>query len=223
MRKLTFAVLIGALLISWGCKRTAEDAGKSWERNQKTIDELAALYPGFDAALKERQKAAKAIFDAAQGLSGDEAAKKIDAANSALTKGFVGQLKGLDKKLKGLRSKLVDAATGTGDENDRAALKVVHSDISKTLDGIDAKLKAGAKDAKSADIVLKQIMSDVSAAEKNVKKLGTSAKTKKDDKKAAAAEKKAEKADWTCEYCQSKNKHTHTKCESCGASRGGKK
>lgn len=220
------AAIAFAAVAGLACKKSVEGESKAWAANTAAIKELGTLYPGFQPALDERLKAAQAVWDGAQGLAEEQAAEKMAAANTTLTGGFVGKLKGIDKRIKDLRSKLVDAATGAGDETDRLGVKVVVENAGRTLDQVEATLKAGAKDVAAAEVVLKKVDADLTAAQKDVDKVIAAAKTKKDEAATARAdqkveEKKAEeaKAPWTCEYCGSANDAALTKCPSCGAAR----
>lgn len=219
-------VLVGMVAIG-ACKKSVEGESKAWTSNTAQVKELLTLYPAFAPAINEQLQTAQAVFDQAKGLAEEQAAEKLAAANSALTKGFVGKLGGLDQRVKGLRGKLVDAATASGDEGDRLGVKVAAEDATKTLAQIEAALKVGAKDVASADVVLKKLDSDLETAEKNIDKVIKAAKSKKDEKASASADKKAdevkkeaEKAPWTCEYCGSSNAADLTKCSSCGAALG---
>lgn len=231
-RWVVVAAALGAIVLGGGlaCKKSVEGESKSWASNTAAFKELGALYPGFQPALDERLKAAQAIYDSATGLGEEQAIEKMAAANSTLMGGFVPTLRDIDKRIKDLRSKLVDAATAAGDESDRLGVKVVADAVTKTLDQVEATLKAGAKDVATAEVVVKKADADLAAAQKDVEKIISAAKAKKDEKAAvkaedkAAAQKAEEKAaPWTCEYCGSSNEAALTKCASCGAARAEEK
>lgn len=230
-RLLVLVVALVALVLS-GCKPTVENQSAAWKSNTKAITELIAQYPGFKPALNARLKSAEAAKAKADGLSGDAAAEQMQAANRQLMGGFVGELKGLDKKIEDLRKQSVAAAAAAGDPSSRMAAKLAAEDATKTLDRITATLKDGAADEAAANAVLKKVAADLATAAKAVKTVKDADQGKKDakaaDKKAAdnkAADEKAaaaaKVADWKCEFCDSMNKHDHTKCPSCGAPRAG--
>lgn len=221
-------VLVGA------CSKTPESETKAWERNVATINELMATYPGFKAPLEARLGSAKQTFEAAADLAGDAQVDKMAEANSALMKGFVRDLDGVDRKMKELREKRVEAAAKAGDESTRLAAKLAAEDAQKALDRAEAALKKGAADEASADAILSKTKGDLDTARSAIDKVLKADKAKKEDAaakdKAAADAKAQDKADaeakvapWTCEYCQSQNPHDATKCASCGASRSAKK
>jgi len=219
------AVAIGLLGVL-ACKKSVEGESKAWTANIARVKQLGSLYPAFQPALDERLKTAQALYDGATGLAEEQAAEKMGAANAALVGGFVPKLEGLDKRMKDLRSKLVDAATAAGDESDRLGVKVVADAATKTLEQVDAALKAGAKDQASAETVVTKIEGDLAAAERDVAKVLGAAQAKKAEAETAKADEKATeqkqeqaKAPWTCEYCGGSNEAALTQCSSCGAAR----
>ena len=225
-RRLLITVLISLISVVAGCKKSVEDLEKGWTSNLKAADGLAANYPAFKTAIQERKAAAASLYDSAQGLEEEAKKAKLADASALLLKGFIGQLKHLDKNTAALRSALTSAATNSGDLAYLEAAKMMSSQANRTLDGIDAKLKTGAKTAVEADAILASITKDLKSLKKQVAKLAKKAKEAKtaSDKatksKAAAAQKKAdENKPWRCEYCSSSNVATANKCENCGASR----
>jgi predicted transcriptional regulator len=222
----SLVVVAVGLLGLLACKKSVEGESKAWTANVAKVKQLGALYPGFQPALDERVKAAQAIYDGASGLAEEQAAEKMAAANSTLVGGFVGKLDGLDKRMKGLRTKLVDAATAAGDDSDRLGVKVVADAATKTLEQVDAALKAGAKDVAGAEVVVTKLEGDLVAAEKDVDKVIGAVQAKKaeaaaakDEQKVADEKKEQAAAPWTCEYCSGSNEASLTQCSSCGAAR----
>ena len=220
---------VGLLLLTSACKKTVEGESKAFEANQAKVKELAVHYPGLKVPLEARLKAASAAFEEAKGAS-DEKAKveKMNAANKKLMGGFVGDLQGLDTKVKALRSKAVDAATRSSDESDRLGAKVASESATKVLDQVEASLKAGGKDEASAAALVKKALSDLDAAGKDLDKVLASSKGKTEAKtkgeaeaKATKAKEEAKTAPWKCGYCGRQNDHALTGCGGCGAPRGG--
>ncbi|MEZ4454858.1 MAG: zinc finger Ran-binding domain-containing protein [Nannocystaceae bacterium] len=223
-------LVIGAALVIAGCSKSVEGETRKWSSNTAKVTEIATHYPGFKGALDARLGAATAIHDAADKLDGDAKIDKLSEANGALMKGFVGDLAGLDLRLKDLREKRVEVAAQAGDESSRLAAKVAAEDAQKALDRVDAALKAGAADEAAAAVILRKIDDDLDTAESALGKVLAADKKKKDDadaaKKAeadatkkAADDEAAKVAPWKCDHCDSENPHDATQCNSCGAPR----
>lgn len=222
------ACLTVVLLALGGCKKSAEGETASWTANTKSVAELMAQYPGFKPALQARLDEAQKIWDAAESLSDDAKVDKMAEANTALTKGFVGDLKALPKMMEDLRKKRVEAAAQAGDASSRLGAELAAEDAQKALERAEKTLEKGASDEASAKAVIDKITADLktaSAAVDNVLKADkkkTDDKAAKDEAKAVAeadakAAADAKVAPWTCEFCKSENKHDASKCESCGA------
>lgn len=225
------ALLATVMFLLGGCSKTVEGEQESWATNVKQVSALQATYPGFEPALKARMAEAEAVHAEAEGLSGDAKIEKLSAANSALTRGYVGKLKRIDADMKALREKRVKAAAKASDASSRLGAKVAAEDAQKALDRTEAALKRGASDEASANAVVDRIVSDLSTATKAVDEVLKADRDKKDakaedaeakDAKAAAAKVDADAkvAPWSCEFCGSENPHTAGKCESCGAPKG---
>lgn len=222
--------LFSAILLFAACSKTPEGETKKWEANKKDVNALIAQYPGMKPALEARMTTATKTWDAAAGMSGDEQVTKMASANSELGAGFVGQLKGLDAKLKKLRETTAEVAAKAGKDQQLGA-KVAAEDAQKTVTRVEATLKTGAKDEAAATAVMKKILSDIDTAQSA---LGKVAKVGKDkaEKKAGDAKAETDKAatdkaateakvaDWTCEFCSTANKHDVKSCTSCGAPKG---
>ena len=216
------------LLGSVSCKKSVEGEQAAWRSNVDKVTALMAAHPGFKPALEERMTKATAIHDAAEGLDGDAKAEKLDEANSALMAGYVRDLQQLEKDMKELRTKRVEAAAKAGDESSRLGAKVAAEDAGKALDRADEALASGAKDEASATAVVKKIKDDIATATKAVEAVLEADKAKKDEKKAAAeasdakeakasADAEAKVAPWKCEFCGTENPHDESSCKSCGA------
>lgn len=235
MAKLQTSLLafLTAILLVVGCSKTAEGETKSWKANTDKVEALMAEYPGMKPALEQRLEAAKETWAEAEGMSGDAQVEKMAAANSELMGGFVGQLKGLDRKLKKLRESKVDAAAQAGDSSSRLAAKVAADDAQSTIERVERMLKEGAEDEAAATALMSKISADLKTAQSAVDRVTKADKNKRKakakDAKAKDAKVKADKdaaeakkADWTCQYCDKKNKHDARECSGCGAARPGK-
>ncbi|MFO7566488.1 MAG: hypothetical protein R6X02_27850 [Enhygromyxa sp.] len=235
MAKLHSALLalFTAILLMTGCSKSVEGETKSWNANVKTVNELMAQYPGMKPALEARLEAAKTKFDAASDMSGDEQINQMAAANSAIMADFVRDLKGLDAKLKKLRTAAAEVATKAGDESSRQGAKIAAEDAQKTIARVEKTLADGAADEAAAAAVMKKVIADIETAQSVIDKVAKADKDKTNKKAAdektatekAAADKaaaEAKVADWTCEYCDAKNKHDVTTCSGCGAARPAK-
>ena len=223
-------LFFSAALLFAGCKKTVEGEQKAYEASVADVTALKATYPGFAGVLDARLQNAKGIYDSASSLSGDAQIEKLSEANTALSGGFVSDLRTLEKKIEELRGKRVEAAAKAGDESSRLAAKVAADDAEKTLDRVEEQLKAGAKDEAGANAVVAKAKGDVETALTAVSKVLAADADKKEAKQAADDEKAAKEAkdkadadakvaDWKCEYCGSTNKHDAKTCESCGAPR----
>lgn len=214
-----------------GCKKTVENQTAAWKSNLATVQSLQAKYPGFKPALQARIDEATPIHEAATSLEGDAAIDKLSAANSALMKGFVGDLGRIETATKKLREARVDVTAKASDASIREGAKVAAADAEKALSRAEEVLKKGAKNPTDADAVVKKVLSDLETAQKAIDKVrGVQSDKKaaaKADKDAAAkkdADAKAAVADWKCEYCGKMNPHDHKDCGGCGAPKtGGKK
>lgn len=222
------ACLTVVLLALGGCKKSAEGETASWAANTKSIAELKAQYPGFEPALQARLDAAQAIWDGAESLADDAKIEKMAEANSTLTRGFVGDLKALQKMMEDLRKKRVEAAAQAGDESSRLGAKLAAEDAQKALDRAETSLAKGASDEAGAKAVVDKITADIKTAAAAVDNVLKTDKKKTDDKAAKEESKAAAEADakaaeeakvapWKCEFCGTENKHDAGKCESCGA------
>lgn len=227
-----------AMLLLGGCKKSVEGEQASWKSNVQKVSALMATYPGFKPALEERMGKATAIYETAEGMDGEAKANKIGEANSALMGGYVRDLQKLEKDMKDLRTKRVEAAAKAGDESSRLGAKVAAEDASKALDRADKALASGAKDEASATAVVKKVKDDIATATKAVGAVLDADKSKKDEKNAekkatkdvkdakeakeakAKADADAKVAPWKCEYCGTENPHGEANCKSCGAPRG---
>lgn len=230
----SFLAVLTALLLVVGCSKTVEGETKSWKANTQKVEALMVEYPGMKPALEQRLEAAKTTWEEAEGMSGDAQVDKMAAASSQLMGGFVGDLKGLERKLEKLRKSRVGAAAKAGDESSRLAAKLAAEDAQKTIERVEGMLKKGAADEAAATALMKKITADVKTAQSAVDKVSKAdksktkakaktekAKTEKAASDKAAAEAKA--ADWSCEYCGNANKHDATSCSGCGAARPSKK
>lgn len=231
------AIALTFLLLFLGvtaCKKTVEGETKSWDANVKKVEAMKARYPGLKEALDSRLSSAKEVKAKADDLAEEAKAEQLSAANSALMKGFVGDLAKLDKKIEKLRKSRVDVTAKAGDASTREAAKIAAGDASKAIERVESALKSGAKDEAGANAVVKAAIKDLDVAQKAIDSVAKTDKSKKKDaaskdKKAndAAAAKdaaaKAAVADWKCGHCDSMNKHDATKCASCGAPKPAKK
>lgn len=229
-----FSSLCLMVLLLVGCSKTAEGEQKAWTGNVQTVNELIATYPGFKPALEARLASATQTFDAAASLSGDEQVAKMAEANSALMQGFVRDLKGIERRMKELREKRVQAAAQAGDESTRLGAKLAAEDAQKALDRAQAALEEGAGDESSANAILAKVTADLKTAQSTIDKVLEADRSKKAEAEAkdeaaaeadakAKADAEAKVAPWTCEYCESQNPHDATKCSSCGAPRAEQK
>ncbi len=219
-----------ALLFCSACKKSVEGEAKRYRANKDRLNELIALYPGFEKPLQARLDKGEKIFDEAKGMSDKEAgAERMGDAIEAVTSGFISDLDDIEDKLNEVKDKAVEAATSATDAATASGAKLAAEQANKTIAAVEAALKAGATDESKAKAIVGKALRDLEAAEKTLGKVTAAAAGKKaaeeSKTKEAAAEKaaeKAEKADWKCEYCTAANPHTDHKCKSCGAARAKK-
>lgn len=233
MRRIA-VVTIALLVLGMGCKKTEKGENQRWKNATKSVEELKVLYPGFKQALTEQYDQAKTLMDQAEKLSDeDDRIKKMSEANNLLSRGFVPQLAGVDAKQKAIQSKIVEITTKAADQSDRAGAQQAADNAKRTIAQVDAALKKGAPDAKSAAIIVSKVTADLDAAERLLGKVANmaqqkqgaaaapAAKTPGSNPPAANAQPAAEP--WTCEYCGHTNEHDHESCGNCGAARPAKK
>jgi hypothetical protein len=215
------------------CKKTVEGENKAWERNVARVGELAALYPGFAAALNEQKKKAEEAMAAARGISDHEqAAKKMADANALLDASFVAKLGGIDAKQKQVREKSVTVSSAATDPADAAAAKAAVDDAQRILKNVDEALKTGAPTADAATAVVRKIEDDLTSAAANLDKVIAAAKAKKEAAAKAASAAPgatgggpgatgavAKAPDWQCPYCKHMNPDARMTCTECGASK----
>lgn len=208
-------VAVVALVAAAGCKKSVKGEESRWSSVNKQADEMAALYPGFKAAIEERRTAAKKAYDAAQSID-DEKQKisKLSEANRLLGGGFVEQLSRVDDSIKALRASLVDAAGAKLEPEEKARAEAAVAETKKSLQAIEERLRRGAPTATAADAVMKQIDKDLGAATAMLAKATPAAAAPPPAEPAAA-----EPTTWTCEYCDNQNEPEATACHNCGAAR----
>jgi rubrerythrin len=220
-----------AVLLAASCKKTVEGENKAWDRNLQKVTELSVLYPGFAPALAEQKKRAEDAMTAARAVSDPEAsAKQMAAANDLLSSGFVATLGGLEDKQRSLRTKLVTASTEADHSSDQAGAKAAVDDAQRILRNFDDQIKAGAKDAATAQVMVRKIDDDLSTATSNLNRVIDAAKQRKAAAAKAAAPTgatgttgtatpPAAKVTWKCTYCGTVNDDSAKKCPHCGAPR----
>lgn len=213
--------LLALALSAPACKKTVKGETSRWESGSRKVDDLAVLYPSFKPALEDQRTRAKAVFDSAQTIDGDEAkAKKLSEANSLLTGGFVGQLEAVDATVKNIRGKLVEAGAIAKDAPERARAESVSEEARRTLAEVDRRLRAGATDANGARAVLERITNDLQHADRLLTEImpkpapaaGTPTATPEPVGDTAPTS-------WTCEYCDHQNEAEATTCANCGAAK----
>ena len=221
-----------ALLTPTACKKTLEGETKRWDSGNATVTRLAAEYPSFKAALEEQRRVATQAMDAAKQVSGDE--QRIDAmskANNLLTGGFVGELDGVDRKKKEIRTKIVDVPAKAKEDGDRNSARSAADMANRIITEVESRLKQGAADPTAAQIVMKKVTEELRDADSALDKVASSIRSK--EQAAAKADQAAggatsgdtgkagdtgkEAAAWTCEYCSHKNPADAEVCAECGA------
>ncbi len=212
---------VALCLLVVGCKKTVKGESRRWEAGQKKVSELAVRYPGFAAALEQQRGKARAIYDAAQGVSGDEAkAKKLSEANTQLVGGFVGKLDALDGKIKGLRQSLVAAGGVARDAPERGRVDAATTEVKRSLDKVDALLKQGGKDVVAAGVIVDQANGELDLAARMLADAMPKAAPPTTAKQGATTPPPDNQPKpWTCEYCDHVNDPDAKTCANCGAPR----
>ena len=231
MRFSGLGFLVASLLFATACKRSVEDESKAYESAVKEAKGLIGAYPGFKKAIEEKLAMGKSLADSAKDMSDKEAAaKKMGDAHRTVSSGLVTELGEVDKLMKLIKSRSVEAAASATSDSEKAAFKMAADNAKSALDKADKSLETGAPDAAGAEGLIKRVKSDLEVAKKGLDTVVSAAaqrtaKSNDDKKKVEATEKKADEkvADWKCPYCSATNKHTHAKCQSCGAARAAKK
>lgn len=236
MRMRGIVVAVVGLAIALGtttCKKTQEGETKNWDRNNRRIEELIALYPGFAPAIRTQLAQAQAGMDAAKGISNaQESARKMSESNSMLSGGFIGSLGDVANKVKKIREKVMTASSFAPAGTDQLAARTVVADAQRVLMAVDESLRRGAADPVAATAVLRRVDSDLSDAARNLDRFIDASKKQQEAAKgtpaaapaaalgAAGAEApKAVAAQWKCKYCGKMQEDSARKCKSCGASR----
>jgi hypothetical protein len=223
---------LSASLFAASCKATVEGENKAWDGNVQRVNQLAAVYPGFAAALHEQQQRAEAAMAAARGVSDKEQqARKMAEANSLLTGGFVTSLGQIEPRTRQLREKLVSANSDTTPGGDQAA-RLAADDAQRILRNTDDALKAGAPSAGAATAVMTKVDGDLTSAAANLDRVITAARTRKQEAAklaggasgttvapTAAGAAPTAQVQWKCTYCNHMNADSRQKCEECGAPR----
>ena len=224
MKNLLITVGIFGLILFVSCAKTVEGESNSWKRNTQKVSELKSLYPGLKKPLQMKMDEAQGMWNLAEGISDeDEKIEKMASANRIINSGFIKDLKDYDGRKKRLQELIVDVQSADLDANDRNAGMAAKDQAQDAMRDAERRLSSGAKSVSAANSLLKQILSDFNAANKNLKKVLASAESKQKkaqeaDKKAAADKAAKEKAKtWKCEYCGKVNDtHAH-ECKGCGA------
>ena len=81
----------------------------------------------------------------------------MSKANNLLSGGFVGNLQGVDARVKTLRQEIVSLAGDATADDEKKVLAEAKVQVDKTLAVVDKVLAAGAKDAASAGAMLKKV------------------------------------------------------------------
>jgi alanyl-tRNA synthetase len=231
-------LFIALLMLVVGCKKTEKGENQRWSNATKSVDQLKVLYPGFKQALTEQYSQAKAVRDQAEALS-DEAdrIKKMSEANNLLSSGLVPQLAAVDAKQKAIQAKIVEITTKAADKSDRAGAQQAAENAKRTMAQVDATLKKGAPDARSAAIIVGKVTTDLDAAERVLGTVASIAQQKQGagqtapaaggttgaGQTPAAGSTPPEAEKWTCEYCAHVNEPGHENCANCGSARPAKK
>jgi hypothetical protein len=242
MSRLRFlCAALAVALLAPACKKTVEGETKAWARNTQVIQELSALHPGFAAPLKEQQDKAQALLDGAKAISDPEAsAKKMAEANSALVGGFVRTLRDVDDKTRRVREKGITATSVAVDVSDRMAARQASEDAQRVMVAVEDRMRQGAPNVIGANVVLRRMDDDLTAAERSLDLVIKRARDKQEAAKAAAKAAGAAgaagagaagaagaggvaaqpaAAGWKCSYCNFSNATSATKCRNCGAAR----
>lgn len=212
---------VALCLLVVGCKKTVKGESRRWEAGQKKVSELSVRYPGFAKALEAQRGKARAVYDAAQGISGDEAkAVKLSEANTLLVGGFVGKLDALDGKIKGLRQSLVAAGGVAADAPERGRVDAAVTEVKRSLEKVEVLLKQGAQDVTAAGVVVDQADGELQLATKMLADAMPKAAPPTTAKQGVATPPTDDKAKpWTCEYCDHVNDPDAKTCANCGAPR----
>lgn len=219
----------------FACKKTEKGESQRWESSQTAITQLSATYPGFKAALAEQRSNAEAAMTEAKKVEAKKARiEAMSKANNLLSGGFVGNLKGADKRIKDLRQEMVALAGDATAEDEKKVLAEAKLQVDKTLLAVDKSLSTGANDVAGAGAILSKVDADLKFAATTLEQVRKRVSDRKSAEQTATAEKSAGDkaateaaaeavAPWTCEYCSHENPHDATTCSNCKAARPTKK
>lgn len=147
--------LVCACLTFFSCKKTVEGESTNWETNSARVTKLKQRYPQFQASIDEQFKVAKAKWDEAQNISGEE--QKIAAmaaANGIIYSSFINTLDDMDSKktqMRDLQQKL-RGLSGPAEVSYRASSSI--SEIDQSIAMIDMTLQRGASSVNEAESIL---------------------------------------------------------------------
>ena len=225
-------------LIGSGCGKSIEGEGKKWDRNVAKAKETAVIYPGFATLLTAELAAAEAAMANTETVADKKArAKQMASANTMLSQGTFGLLRGIESEIKDVQRSMITASSKAVDQSDRRAAEQASALAEKALRQADTILKKGATDSVATAALLKQAKGSLEQAEARLRQVIQSAERKR---KAAASAAKvqttsktttkpapskvkaapaAAKKPWKCKYCGSLSADKVLKCKSCGAGR----
>jgi hypothetical protein len=155
LNSLFIRALLVACLFLFACKKTVEGESQNWESNSARVMKLKQRYPQFQAPIDEQFNIAKAKWDEAQSISGEE--QKIaamSAANGLIYSSFITSLDDMDSKksqMRDLQQKLRNLR-GPQEVSYRASSSI--SECDQAISMIDMTLGRGATTVNEAESVL---------------------------------------------------------------------
>lgn len=226
MKKITF-ILVAFLFLVNACGPSIEGETKAWDSNLKSMETAKAKYPKFAETIDQKLVEAKALWEEAKGIKDEDAkAEKMEAANSLLSGGCVGNLSGMNSKISSIQTSIdkVDRLR-KGQEGEvkryaKDAVKVAEKAIEKAKEALNGNscddVKRVYKNLSNAGTDLTTAVTKINAAVKEVEAKKDSSKVK--ETTTTKDTKKVEEVKMVkCPYCSVKNKKTNVKCTGCGA------
>lgn len=155
LKSIFIQALLAACLFLFACKKTVEGESQNWENNSAKVMKLKQRYPQFQAPIDEQFNIAKAKWDEAQSISGEE--QKIaamSAANGLIYSSFITSLDDMDSKKSQMRDLQLKLRNLRGPQEVSYRASGSISECDQAISMIDMTLGRGATTVNEAESVL---------------------------------------------------------------------
>jgi hypothetical protein len=208
-------ILVAFLFLVNACGPSVEGESKAWEENLKAMEKAKTDYPAFASEIDAKVTQAKALWDAAAGISNEEEkAKKMAEANNLLGAGCLGNLVDMNDKIKEVEDAIdkVESARKGKEGEDRTYAEDALLDANNAITAAKESFNNGrCADVERAFTKLGTVVTDLNTAVTKI----TASETQAKDSANANAKKEVKFV--KCEYCNTQNADTLSDCRKCGA------